>query len=125
MHPHMYTLELNNILIFSCLKNPMHNFPILQPFSFCSSNTHSAESIQIKSYFILYTCRAQLFYLLCLSFEELTPSYRSFPSYSLYQGHFKRHLQNHFINHFNPLDSFNCIGNRKTASVLCIIYTGD
>ena len=35
----------------------MHNLPIFQPFSFCSSNTRSAEPSKLNLISILYTCR--------------------------------------------------------------------
>ena len=106
MLPLMYTFELNDILFFvSCLKNPMHSLPILQLFSFCSSNTRSTMSskLNVNSFSTLaernsFACRVPRLW------NSLPSIDLSLPIHSI-KVLLKKHFWNHFVNHFDPLDS--------------------
>ncbi len=105
MFPLMYTLELNDILFFvSCVKDPVHNLPILQSFSFCSSNTRSAQTskLNLNSFSTLvernsFVCRVPRLW------NSLPSIDLSLPIHSI-KFHLKKYLWNYFINHFSSLD---------------------
>ena len=106
MLPLMYIFKLNDILFFiSCVKNPKHNLPILKPFSFCSSNTHSAESSKLNhNLFSTLTERNSFVCRVPRLWNSLPSIDLSLPIHSI-KSLLKIHLWNHFLNHFNPLDS--------------------
>ena len=106
MLPLTYTLKLNILFFVSCVKNPMHNLPILQPFSFCSSNNWSAElsKLNLNSFSILeernsFACRVPHLWNYLPSIDL------PLPIHSI-KTLLNKHSWNHFINHFNPLDPY-------------------
>ena len=99
--------HFKDILFFvSCYKSPTHYFPSLQPFSFCSSKTRLVitSKLNLNSFSSFAECNS--FACTChaphlwnsLPTIDLTLSTHSIKAL------LKKHLWNHFINHFNPLE---------------------
>ena len=105
MFPLMYTLELTDILFFIfCVTNPKHNLPILQSFSFCSSNTRSAQSFKLNLNSFTTLVEHNLFSCRVPRLWNSLPSLDLSLSLHSIKTLLKKYLWYHFINNFNPLD---------------------
>ena len=102
LFPLMYYLEMNDVFFFlKCLKDPPDNFNILDFVSFSTNATRSGSTHKLN-----HTCSSsnttRFFY-----FNRLPLLWNSLPpldldlSYSSLKSKIRKHLWNHFLNHFD------------------------
>lgn len=101
--PLMYQFELNDILLFiSCLKNPNHNFTLMDHLTFNSSSTRSSTFYKLNQNSTnqahSYVCRLPRLW-------NSLPVIDTSQSYLQLKKSLKIHFWSHFMSNFNPNNS--------------------
>ena len=101
----MYTLELNDIIFLaSCLKNPNHDFPLMDAIQLSSSNMRSSNYSKLKRVTSRKNIRRNSFICRLPRLWNALPPIDTSQSIANIKTNIKHFLRNHFINHFNRSD---------------------